>query len=230
MILPAFPAERGPKAKECWELFESYLETYRLDFERLNESLKLHREILQQRHVGKLVFRTRAKQGKQPYIIDAKAFVQKARLLYWRWIAELTPVEGKRTVKAFLAKVDHCEALWVEYGFTYEEIEGLKALLDNLQNEWALIDVDREPSYPANPSPLTGEQTKVAEPKETTKKGGRPKAEYNQIELKMLQLLDDGMKPQAIAEKLGLPHRATGLKIAALRRRRERERLKTVTK
>ena len=232
MILPAFPAERGPKAKECRELFEGYLETYHWVFERLNESLKLHREILQQRQVGKLVFRTRAKQGKQPYIIDAKAYVQKARLLYWRWIAELTPVEGKRTVKAFLAKVDHCEALWVDYGFTYEEIEGLKALLDNLQNEWALIDVDREPSYSANPSPLTGEQTKVTEPKEPTKKGGRPKAEYTQNELKMLQLLDDGMKPQAIAEKLGLPHRATGLKIAALRRRRERERerLKTVTK
>jgi hypothetical protein len=147
---------------------------------------------------------------------------------------ELTPVEGKRTVKAFLAKVDHCEALWVKYGFLYEEIEQLKVLIDKLQTEWAFIEVDREPSYPANPSPLTGEQTKVAEPKEPTKKGGRPKAGYTQIELKMLQLLDDGMKPQAIATKLGRSVKETRSKIAALRRRREREhereRLKTVTK
>jgi ATP/maltotriose-dependent transcriptional regulator MalT len=180
---------------------------------------------LQQRQVDKLVFRTRAKQGKQPYIIDAKAFVQKAWLLYLRWIEELTPVEGKWTVKAFLAKVDHCQALWVEYGFTYEEIEGLKALLDNLQNEWALIDVDREPSFKANlPTPTQDDQAKVATPKEPTKKTGRPKAEYTQDELKILKLLNDGMRPQAIADRLGLPYKKTSNKIAALKQRIKRDR------
>jgi hypothetical protein len=203
MILPAFPAERGPKAKECRDLFENYLETYRWVFERLNESLKLHREILQQRQVDKLVFRTRAKQGKQPYIIDAKAFVQKAWLLYLRWIEELTPVEGKWTVKAFLAKVDHCQALWVEYGFTYEEIEGLKALLDNLQNEWALIDVDREPSYKATlPTPRQDDQAKVAEPKEPTNRAGRKPTPWEPWEIEVDKLKSQGKTPSEIRDAL----------------------------
>ena len=225
MILPAFPDERGPNAKECWALFERYLETYHWAFERLNESLRLHRELLQVQDLNKLVFRTRAKQGKQPYIIDAKAYIEKARLLYWRWIEELTPVDGKRTVKAFLAKVDHSQALWVEYGFTNEEIEGLKTLLDKLQTEWALIDVDREPSFKANlPTPTQDDQAKVATPKEPTKKTGRPKAEYTQDELKILRLLNDGMKPQAIADRLGLPYKKTSNKIAALKQRIKRDR------
>jgi len=225
MILPAFPDERGPNAKECWALFERYLETYHWAFERLNESLRLHRELFQVQDLSKLVFRTRAKQGKQPYIIDAKAYIEKARLLYWRWIEELTPVDGKRTVKAFLAKVDHSQALWVEYGFTYEEIEGLKTLLDKLQNEWALIDVDREPSFKANlPTPTKDDQAKVDTPKELPKKTGRPKAKFTHEESKIIALLADEMKPQAIAEKLGLSHRETTKKIAALRRRLERDR------
>jgi hypothetical protein len=225
MPYPGFPEERGPKAKECWALFERYLETYRSAFERLNESLRLHRELLQVQDLNKLVFRTRAKQGKQPYIIDAKAYIERARLLYWRWIEELTPVDGKRTVKAFLAKVDHSQALWVEYGFTNEEIEGLKTLLDKLQTEWALIDVDREPSFKANlPTPTQDDQAKVATPKEPTKKTGRPKAEYTQDELKILRLLNDGMKPQAIADRLGLPYKKTSNKIAALKQRIKRDR------
>jgi len=225
MILPSFPDERGPNAKECWALFESYLKTYRLAFERLNESARLHRELLQGQELNKLVFRTRAKQGKQPYIIDAKAYIDKAKLLYLRWIEELTPVEGKRTVKAFLAKVRHCQALWVEYGFTFEQIEELKTLLDKLQTEKALIEVDREPTYKANlPTPTQNDQPKVAIQIEPKGKAGRPKAEYTQDELKILRLITDGMKPQAIADKLGLPRKATTKKVAAIRRRLERDR------
>ena len=220
MILPAFPDDRGPNAKKSWALFESYLETYHWAFERLNESLRLHREILQQRQVDRLVFRTRAKQSKQPYIIDAKAYIEKARLLYWRWIEELTPVEGKRTVKAFLAKVDHCQSLWVEYGFANEEIERLPALLDNLQNEWALIDVDREPSYKATlPTPTQDDQAKVAEPTKPRKKWGRPKADWTQEDKKIIELSRQGMKPQEIASKLRLPNLVTEKRIRALKRR-----------
>jgi hypothetical protein len=225
MVNPYSPEELEADTKECWVLFESYLATYHSAYERLNESLRLHRELFQVQDLSKLVFRTRAKQGKQPYIIDAKAYIEKARLLYWRWIEELTPVDGKRTVKAFLAKVDHSQALWVEYGFTNEEIEGLKTLLDKLQTEWALIDVDREPSFKANlPTPTQDDQAKVATPKEPTKKTGRPKAEYTQDELKILRLLNDGMKPQAIADRLGLPYKKTSNKIAALKQRIKRDR------
>ncbi len=225
MVNPYSSDELKANAKECWTLFESYLENYHLAFERLNESLRLHRELLQDQELNKLVFRTRAKQGKQPYIIDAKAYVEKARLLYWRWIEELTPVDGKRTGKAFLAKVDHCQALWVEYGFAFEQIEELKTLLDKLQTEKALIEVDREPTYKANlPTPTQDDQPKVATPKEPTKKAGRPKAEYTQDELKILRLITDGIKPQAIADKLGLPYKATTKKIAALKQRLKRDR------
>jgi hypothetical protein len=225
MILPAFPDELGPNAKECWALFESYLATYRWAFYHFNESLKLHRELTLQPQVAKLIFRTRAKQGRQPSITDAKACVEKARLLFMRWLEELTPVDGRRTVKAYLAKVDRCQALWLEYGFSSDEIERLPALLDSLKNELALIEFDREPSFKANlPTPTQDDQAKVDIPKELPKKTGRPKAEYTQDELKILRLVNDRMKPQAIAEKLGLSHRETTKKIAALRRRHERDR------
>lgn len=227
MILPAFPAERGPKAKECWELFESYLESYRLSFERLNESARLHRELLQQTQVKKLVFRTRAKQGRQPFIEDAIHYVHKAKMLYLRWIEKLTPVEGKRTVKAFLAKVDHCQALWVEYGFTYEEIERLPALLDNLQNEWALIDVDREPNYSANPPPPTREQTKVAEPKKPTDKAGRKPKPWEPLEIEVDKCKSQGMTPCEIRDALqgkfpGLTRQQVARIIDNLRKRKGR--------
>jgi anti-sigma28 factor (negative regulator of flagellin synthesis) len=220
MVNPFSPDELEADTKECWVLFESYLATYHSAFERLNESLRLHRELLQVQELNKLVFRTRAKQSKQPYIIDAKAYIEKARLLYWRWIEELTPVEGKRTVKAFLAKVDHCQSLWVEYGFANEEIERLPALLDNLQNEWALIEVDREPSYKATlPTPTQDDQAKVAEPTKPRKKWGRSKADWTQEDKKIIELSRQGMKPQEIASKLGLPNLVTKKKIRALKRR-----------
>jgi hypothetical protein len=195
MILPAFPDERGPNAKECWELFESYLATYHWAFERLNESARLHRELLQGQELNKLVFRTRAKQGKQPYIIDAKAYIDKAKLLYLRWIRELTPVEGRRTVKAFLAKVDHCQALWVEYGFSYDEIERLPTLLDNLQTEWALIEVDREPSL---------KTTEAIKPKSRTKPGPKPKQVEEGFEQEVYEFWKQGLRPRRVATQLSV--------------------------
>jgi hypothetical protein len=207
MVNPFSPDELEADTKECWVLFESYLATYHSAFERLNESLRLHREILQQRQVDRLVFRTRAKQSKQPYIIDAKAYIEKARLLYWRWIEELTPVEGKRTVKAFLAKVDHCQSLWVEYGFANEEIERLPALLDNLQNEWALIEVDREPSYKATlPTPTQDDQAKVAEPKEPTNRAGRKPTPWEPWEIEVDKLKSQGKTPSEIRDALNVKY------------------------
>jgi hypothetical protein len=203
MVNPYSSNELEANAKECWALFESYLKTYRLVLERLNESLRLHRELLQDQELNKLVFRTRAKQGKQPYIIDAKAYVEKARLLYLRWIEELTPVDGKRTGKAFLDKVDHCQALWVEYGFAIEKIEELKTLVDKLQNEKALIEVDREPTYKANlPTPTQDDQPKVDTPKKLTKKAGRKPKPWTPLEIEVDELKSQGKTPYEIRDAL----------------------------
>jgi len=195
MVNPYSSDELKANAKECWTLFESYLETYRLAFERLDESARLHRELLQGQELNKLVFRTRAKQGKQPYIIDAKAYIEKAKLLYLRWIEELTPVEGKRTVKAFLAKVRHCQALWVEYGFTFEQIEELKTLLDKLQTEWALIEVDREPSL---------KTTEATKPKSRTKPGPKPKQIEEVFEQAVYECWKQGLRPKQVATHLSV--------------------------
>jgi len=223
---PGFPDERGPNAKECWAIFDSLIETYQWALSRFDESVKLDRDIRQaQTQVGELIFRTRAIQRRRPFIEDAKAYLDKSRKLFRYLLEGLQPVAGKRTIKAYLDKVDDCRALWMKYGFDIEEIEAIPGLIDDLRTEFALICKDREPTYKANlPTPTQDDQPKVATPKEPTKKAGRPKAEYTQDELKILRFITDGIKPQAIADKLGLPHKATTRTIVAIRRRLERDR------
>ena len=95
---PCFPAERGPKAKECWAIFDSLIETYRWALGRFDESVKLDRDIRQQPQVGELIFRTRATQRRQPFIEDAKAYLDKSRKLYRYLLEGLAPCKGKLTL------------------------------------------------------------------------------------------------------------------------------------
>jgi anti-sigma28 factor (negative regulator of flagellin synthesis) len=217
---PCFPAERGPKAKECWALFDSSIETYQWALSRFDESAKLDRDIRQQPQVGELIFRTRATQRRQPFIEDAKAYLDKSRKLYRYLLEGLAPVKGKRTIKAYLDKVDDCRALWMKYGFDIEEIEAIPGLIDDLRTEFALICVDRKPTYSATQQDRPKEQqTKVAEPTKPRKKWGRPKADWTQEDKKIIELSRQGMKPQEIASKLRLPNLVTEKRIRALKRR-----------
>ena len=180
----------------------------------------MDRDIRQQPQVGELIFRTRATQRRQPFIEDAKAYLDKSRKLYRYLLEGLAPVKGKRTIKAYLDKVDDCRALWMKYGFDIEEIEAIPGLIDNLRTEWALISVDRKPNFTATQQDQPKEQqAKVAEPTKPSKKTGRPKAEWTQEDKKIIELGRQGMKPQEIASKLRLPNLVTKKKIRALKRR-----------
>ena len=141
---PCFPDERGPKAKECWATFDRLIETYRWLLGHFDESAKLDRDIRQQPQVGELIFRTRATQRRQPFIEDAKAYLDKSRKLYRYLLEGLAPCKGKRTIKAYLDKVDDCRALWMKYGFEIEEINDIPGLIDDLRTEFDLICVDRK--------------------------------------------------------------------------------------
>lgn len=217
---PCFPAERGPKATECWAIFDSMIETYRWLLGHFDESAKLDRDIRQQPQVGELIFRTRATQRRQPFIEDAKAYLDKSRKLYRYLLEGLAPVKGKRTIKAYLDKVDDCRALWMKYGFDIEEIEAIPGLIDDLRTEFALIDKDRKPTYTATQQDQSKEpQAKVAEPKKPSGKAGRPNADWTQEDKKIIELVRQGMKPLEIASKLGWSNLATSRRIRALRRR-----------
>ena len=217
---PCFPAERGPKATECWAIFDSMIETYRWLLGHFDESAKLDRDLRQQPQVGELIFRTRATQRRQPFIEDAKAYLDKSRKLYRYLLEGLAPVKGKRTIKAYLDKVDDCRALWMKYGFDIEEIEAIPGLIENLRTEFALICVDRKPTYTATQQDQPKEpQAKVAEPKKPSQNAGRPKADWTQEDKKIIELSRQGMKPAEIASKLGLSNLATSKRIRALKRR-----------
>ena len=215
---PCFPAERGPKAKDCWDIFDSLIETYRWLLGHFDESAKLDRDIRQQPQVGELIFRTRATQRRQPFIEDAKAYLDKSRKLYRYLLEGLAPCKGKRTIKAYLDKVDDCRALWMKYGFDIEEIEAIPGLIENLRNEFALIDVDRKPTFTATQQDQSKEQqAKVAEPKKPSGKAGRRFKVWEQDELKIHELMEKGMKPQAIAAKLKKPNSYVSGKVRSIR-------------
>lgn len=195
---PCFPDERGPKAKECWAIFDSFIETYRWALNRFDESLKLDREIRQQPQVAELIFRTRAKQGRQPYIEDAKAYLEKSRKLYRYLLEGLVPVTGKRTIKAYLGKVDDCRELWFKYGFNFDEIQAIPALIENLRNELARIYVDRKPTFT---------EFQQNEPKENgkLKSGGRSGAKvkvWTELENAIYELRQEGKSPLEIKKAL----------------------------
>lgn len=199
---PCFPAERGPKAKECWDLFDSLIETYRWFLNHLGNSLELHRDIRQQTQVAKLIFRTRAKQGRQPYIEDAKAYLEKSRKLYLYLLEGLAPVTGKRTIKAYLGKVEDCRELWFKYGFTFDEIQAIPALIEDLQNELALIEVDRNPTF-------TESQQNEPKEKGKHKSRGRSGAKvkvWTELEKAVYELRSQGKTPVQIRDALKHEH------------------------
>ena len=199
---PCFPDERGPKAKECWATFDSLIETYRWALGRFDESVKLDREIRQQPQVGELIFRTRATQRRQPFIEDAKAYLDKSRKLYRYLLEGLAPCKGKRTIKAYLDKVDDCRALFMKYGFDIEEIKAIPGLIDDLRTEFALISVDRKPTFTA---------TQQDQPKEigNPKTGGRPGAKFKlwtPLENAVYGLKSQGKTPCEIRDALKHEH------------------------
>lgn len=199
---PCFPDERGPKAKECWAIFDSFIETYRWALNRFDESLKLDREIRQQPQVAELIFRTRAKQGRQPYIEDAKAYLEKSRKLYRYLLEGLVPVTGKRTIKAYLGKVDDCRELWFKYGFTFDEIQAIPALIENLRNELARIYVDRKPTF-------TESQQNEPKEKGKHKSRGRSGAKvkvWTELEKAVYELRSQGKTPVQIRDTLKHEH------------------------
>jgi hypothetical protein len=201
---PGFPDERGPNAKECWALFDSLIETYQRALSRFDESVKLDRDIRQaQTQVGELIFRTRAIQRRRPFIEDAKAYLDKSRKLVRYLLEGLQPVAGKRTIKAYLDKVDDCRALWMKYGFDIEEIEAIPGLIDDLRTEFALICKDREPTYKANlPTPTQDDQPKVDTPKKLTKKAGRKPKPWTPLEIEVDELKSQGKTPYEIRDAL----------------------------
>lgn len=195
---PCFPDERGPKAKECWAIFDSLIETYRWALGRFDESVKLDRDIRQQPQVAKLIFRTRAEQRRQPYIEDAKAYVEKSRKLYRCLLEGLAPVTGKRTVKAYLGKVEDCRELWFKYGFTFDEIQAIPSLIDALRTEFALIDVDRKPTF-------TESQQNDPKGNGKLKSGGRSGAKvkvWTEQENDIYELKQKGKSPLEIKKTL----------------------------
>jgi anti-sigma28 factor (negative regulator of flagellin synthesis) len=207
-------------AERCWAIFDDFMGTYRWGFIHFNESRKLYRDIRQQRQVGELISRTRAKQFRAPYIDDVETYLDKSQKLYMYLYERLAPVQGARTINVYYDKIADCRALWEKYGFTPEENEAIPGLIDNLRTEWALISVDRKPNFTATQQDQpTEQQAKVAEPTKPSKKTGRPKADWTQEDKKIIELSRQGMKPQEIASKLRLPNLVTEKKIRALKRR-----------
>jgi len=156
------PEECGPKAEECWALFDRLMETYRESFIRFDESRKLYRKARQQPQVAELISRTRARQLRYPYIDDVKTYLDKSLNLYLYLLRGLVLAEGTRTIEAYYDKVDECRTLWKKFGFTSEENEAIPGLIDSLGTELALIEANRKPTFT---------EVQQAPPKGTTSNG-----------------------------------------------------------
>ena len=86
----------------------------------------------------------------------------------------------------------------MKYGFDIEEIEAIPRLIDDLQTEFALISVDRKPTFTA---------TQQDQPKENgdPKTGGRPGAKlkaWSDLEKDIYELRQKGKTPLEIKEAL----------------------------
>ena len=218
LILPAFPDESEPRAKDCWGLFDSMILNYRWALGHFDESVKIHREATQQPDVAELIGRTRATQGRRPYIDDAKNYLDRSRNLFLRLLEELTSnIPKKKTVKAYYVKEDQCKAIFTRFGFTFEEIKAIPGLIEDLRNEFALIAVDRKPTFTAIPQNNTKEQqAEVETPAKTSQKAGRPKKPWEQLEIEIYCLWKNGMKPNEIKTKFEIPKSEVRKKLSAL--------------
>ncbi|MCE2801756.1 MAG: hypothetical protein LW724_19680 [Planctomycetaceae bacterium] len=175
------PDDRGPKAEECWALFDRLMETYRASFIRFDESRKLYRHARQQPQVAELISRTRARQLRYPYIDLLRGLV---------------PVEGTRTIEAYYDKVDECGAMWKKFGFTSEENEAIPGLIENLQTEFALIEANRKHTFTAVEQAPPKEQQ--ATPAAVDPKSAGPKrARWTQLE-KDVHKLNEMRKPTKV--------------------------------
>jgi hypothetical protein len=188
--------EPGPKAEECWALFDRLMETYRESFIRFDESRKLYRHARQQPQVAELVSRTRARQLRYPYIDDVKTYLDKSQKLYLYLLRGLAPVEGTRTIETYYAKVDECGTLWKKFGFTSEENEAIPGLIENLRTEFALIEANRKPRFTAVEQAPPKEQQ--ATPAAVDPKLAGPKrARWTQLE-KDVHKLNEMRKPTKV--------------------------------
>jgi hypothetical protein len=188
-----FADERGPKAEECWALFDRLMETYRASFIRFDESRKLYRHTRHQPQVAELISRTRARQLRYPYIDDVKTYLDKSQKLFMYLLRGLAPVQGTRTIQAYYDKVDECGAMWKKFGFTSEENEAIPGLIANLETEFALIEANRKPTFIAVQQDPPKEQqatTAAVEPKSE----GNKRARWTQLE-KDVHKLKEMRKP-----------------------------------
>ena len=196
-----FHDERGPKAEECWALFDRLMETYRGSFIRFDESRKLYRDARQQPQVAELISRTRARQRRYPYIDDVKTYLDKSQKLFMYLLRGLAPAEGTRTIQAYYDKVDECGALWKKFGFTSEENEAIPGLLDNLGTEFALIEANRKPTFTAvqQASPKEQQATPAAV---DPKSAGPKRARWPQLEKDVHKLKEMRMPTKGILNSL----------------------------
>lgn len=221
LILPAIAEGQEYTAKDCWGLFDSMILNYHWALGHFDESVKIYREATQQPDVAELIGRTRATQGRRPYIVDAKEYLDKSRNLLLRLLEALASnTPKKKTVKAYYVKEDQCKAIFTRFGFTFEEIKAIPGLVENLRNEFALIAVDRKPTFTAIPqNNAKKQQAEVETSTQPRKKAGRKPAEWTQEDKKIIELSQQGMKPLEIASKLRLSNVETPKRIRALKRR-----------
>lgn len=214
LILPAFPDESEPRAKDCWGLFDSMISNYRWALGHFDESVKVHRETTQQPDVADLIGRTRATQGRRPYIVDAKEYLDKSRNLLLQLLEALTSnIPRRKTVKAYYAKEDQCNAIFSRFGFTIEEIKRIPWLIDCLRTEFAIIDKDRKPTF--TPTPPTASNY-------PSKKAGRPLATWTPKDLKIWSRMRDGATPLTIASEFKMSHSDAKDRVRTLRQREKK--------
>ncbi len=190
------PEERGPKAEECWALFDRLMETYRESFIRFDESRKLYRKARQQPQVAELISRTRARQLRYPYIDDVKTYLDKSLNLYLHLLRGLVLAEGTRTIEAYYDKVDECRTLWKKFGFTSEENEAIPGLIDSLGTELALIEANRKPTFTEVQQAPPKEQQATAAAVDA-KSAGPKRARWTQLE-KDVHKLNEMRKPTKV--------------------------------
>ena len=203
LILPAIAEGQEYTAKDCWGLFDSMISNYRWALGHFDESVKIHREATQQPDVAELIGRTRATQRRRPYIDDAKNYLDRSRNLFLRLLEELTSnIPKKKTVKAYYVKEDQCKAIFTRFGFTFEEIKAIPGLVEDLRNEFALIAVDRKPTFTAIPQDKRKEDKK---PKSQGRRGARVKA-WSELGSAVWDLKTQGNTPLEIRDKLKPKH------------------------
>ena len=215
------PFEPNDKTKKTnalrWGQIKSKLDCYRFLLSHLDNTLKRMGEIQQSEVIARAIHRTRAIQFRNPSIDDARNRFLGCRRFCLDAIDELATTEGRKTLNAYHLKVERFEKTWNRHQGVFD---GLDELVENLRNEFALIDKDLAPSLGnATTTPLTQTQSEQGNKGKPNAKPGRPFEKWEKSEKEIWRLWNDGMKPQDIADKLDKPPTEINSKLNALKRR-----------